>query len=218
MEIHNLSEQNSALNHFISEIRDVQIHGDPLRFRKNIERIGGIMAYEISKTLHYTPQKVQTPLGIAPSFYVSDQIILATVLRAGIPFHQGFLEIFDRADSAFVSAYRKYKENHASFDIHVEYLSSPSIAGKTLILVDPMLATGSSLELAYKALLSKGEPAALHIAAIISSKYAIEAVSEFFPPEKTTVWTAAIDPDLDENAYIVPGLGDAGDLAYGHKI
>ncbi len=218
MEIHNLSKQNSALNHFVAEIRDVHVHGDALRFRKNIERIGEIMAYELSKTLSYHPKDVQTPLGIASTHLISDKIILATVLRAGIPYHQGFLEIFDKAESAFVSAYRKYKENHASFDIHVEYLSSPSIEGKTLILVDPMLATGGSLELAYKTLLSKGEPEYIHIASVIASKQAINAVKKAFPAEKTTVWTAAIDPDLNEHAYIVPGLGDAGDLAYGVKV
>lgn len=218
MEIRNLSKQSSVLNQFVAEIRDITVHNDPLRFRRNIERIGEIMAYEISKSLQYETREVQTPLATAFCDYVKDEIILATVLRAGIPFHQGFLQIFDRAGSAFVSAYRKYKENHTSFDIHVEYLSSPSLEGKTLILVDPMLATGSSLEMAYRALLRKGEPAKVLIASIISSKTGINAVKKTFPDNKTTVWTAAIDPELDEHAYIVPGLGDAGDLAYGIKV
>jgi Uracil phosphoribosyltransferase len=218
MEIYNLSKQNSVLNQFVAEIRDITIHNDPIRFRRNIERIGEIMAYEVSKSLQYESKEIQTPLAKTTSDFIKDEVILSTVLRAGLPFHQGFLQIFDRAGSAFVSAYRKYKENHTSFDIHVEYLSSPSLEGKTLVLVDPMLATGSSLEMAYKALLSKGEPAKVYIAAIISSKAGINAIKKAFPADKTTVWTAAIDPDLNEHAYIVPGLGDAGDLAYGTKL
>lgn len=218
MKIYNLSKEISVLNQFVAEIRDVRVHGDSLRFRRNIERIGEIMAYEISKSMQYENKKVQTPLAETSCSYIKDDIVLSTVLRAGVPFHQGFLEIFDKAGSAFVSAYRKYKENHTSFDIHVEYLSSPSLEGKTLLLVDPMLATGGSLEMAYKALLTKGKPAKVFIASIISSKAGIEAVKKSFPTDSTTVWTAAIDPDLDEHAYIVPGLGDAGDLAYGVKI
>lgn len=218
MEIYNLSKQSSVLSQFVAEIRDVSVHGDPLRFRRNIERIGEIMAYEMSKSMKYQRKPVTTPLATTDCEYIEDELVLSTVLRAGIPFHQGFLEIFDRAGSAFVSAYRKYKENHTSFDIHVEYLSSPSLEGKTLILVDPMLATGSSLEMAYKALLTKGEPARVFIASIISSKAGINAVKKAFPADKTTVWTAAIDPELNEHAYIVPGLGDAGDLAYGTKL
>lgn len=218
MEIINLSKQSSVLNQFVAEIRDITVHGDSLRFRRNIERIGEIMAYEVSKSMKYEKKQVQTPLAKTECDFIDDDIILATVLRAGIPFHQGFLEIFDKAGSAFVSAYRKYKENHTSFDVHVEYLSSPSLEGKTLILVDPMLATGSSLEMAYKALLTKGEPAKIYIASIISSKAGINALKKAFPADKTTVWTADIDPDLNEHAYIVPGLGDAGDLAYGAKL
>lgn len=218
MTVHNLSEKNSILNQFLAEIRDVNVHGDRLRFRKNIERIGAIMAYEISKTLHYATVTVQTPLGRAAIPLVSDTLVLATVLRAGLPFHQGFLEIFDRADNAFISAARKYDDHHTRFEIGVEYVSAPSIEGKTLLLTDPMLATCGSLRLAYQSLLKRGEPAAVHVACVIASREGIENTKKAFPEGKTTVWAAAIDPDLDERAYIVPGLGDAGDLAYGEKL
>jgi Uracil phosphoribosyltransferase len=218
MEIRNLSKQSSVLNQYVAEIRDINVHGDALRFRRNIERIGELMAYEISKTLGYEQREVQTPLAKTSCEYIKDDIILATVLRAGIPFHQGFLQIFDKAGSAFISAYRKYRSDHSSFEIQVEYLSSPSLDGKTLLLVDPMLATGSSLELAYKALLSKGTPAKVHVATVISSKAGVNAVKKTFSEDNVTLWTAAIDPDLNEHAYIVPGIGDAGDLAYGTKL
>ncbi|GHT77880.1 uracil phosphoribosyltransferase [Bacteroidia bacterium] len=218
MQVYNLGENNSILNQFVAEIRDVQVHGDRLRFRKNIERIGEIMAYEISKTLNYSPKEVQTPLGIAPIPIISDSVVLATIMRAGLPFHQGFLNFFDHAENAFVSASRRYNSDHSHFEIVVEYLSSPSIEGKTLLIVDPMLATCGSLDLAYKALLKRGEPAAVHVACIIASQHGIEAAKENLPKEKTTIWAAAIDPDLNDKAYIVPGLGDAGDLSYGEKI
>ena len=218
MTIHNLSENNSILNQFLSEIRDVNVHNDRLRFRKNIERIGEIMAYEISKTLHYATVSVQTPLGVSDIPLISDQVVLATILRAGLPFHLGFLEMFDKAENAFVSASRKYNHDHTSFEIVVEYLSSPSIEGKTLVIVDPMLATGGSLDYAYNALLKRGEPAKVLVACVIASRKGIEIAQSVFPKEKTTIWTAAIDPDLNNLAYIVPGLGDAGDLAYGEKI
>jgi uracil phosphoribosyltransferase len=218
MTVHNLSESNSILHQFLAEIRDVAIHGDRLRFRKNIERIGAIMAYEISKSLHYSAAAVQTPLGVSSTFLVSDSIVLATILRAGLPFHQGFLEIFDRADNAFISAARKYNSEHTDFEIVVEYLSSPSIEGKTLLIMDPMLATCGSLHRVYRSLLKQGEPAAVHVACVIASRQGIESTQALFPDDKTTVWAAAIDPDLDDRAYIVPGLGDAGDLAYGEKI
>ena len=218
MEICDLSKQSSVLNQYVAEIRDINVHDDALRFRRNIERIGELMAYEVSKTLEYEQREVRTPLANTFGEYIKDDIILATVLRAGIPFHQGFLQIFDKAGSAFVSAYRKYKRDHSSFEIQVEYLSSPSLEGKTLILVDPMLATGSSLELAYKALLSKGMPAKVHVVAVISSEAGINAAKKIFFEDNVTLWTAIIDPELNEHAYIVPGLGDAGDLAYGTKL
>jgi uracil phosphoribosyltransferase len=218
MTVYQLSENNSILNQFLAEIRDVNIHNDRLRFRKNIERIGEIIAYEISKTLQYATVAVQTPLGISDIPLISDRVVLVTILRAGLPFHQGFLEIFDKAENAFVSASRKYNHDHTGFDIVVEYLSSPSIEGKTLLIVDPMLATCGSLDLAYRALLKRGEPAKIHVACIIASRQGIETCQSIFPKEKTTVWAGAIDPDLNKLAYIVPGLGDAGDLAYGERI
>ncbi|RNC66369.1 uracil phosphoribosyltransferase [Proteiniphilum sp. X52] len=219
MEVNNFSDSNSLLNSFIREIRDVTIQNDRLRFRRNIERIGEIMAYEISKGFHYKKIEVSTPLDMAEVSVPEEDIVIATILRAGLPFHHGMLNYFDGAENAFVSAYRKYKETgHQSFDIHIEYIASPSIEGKTLILVDPMLATGTSMELTYRALLTKGTPANIHIATIIASRQAIDYCIANFPEEKTTIWAAAIDPGLNESSYIVPGIGDAGDLAYGEKI
>lgn len=217
MEIHNLSENNSLLCNFLKEIRDVKIQKDPLRFRRNMERIGEAMAYEISKTLTYKPEEVQTPLGVASTNVISDQIVLSTVFRAGLPFHQGFLNYFDRAENAFVSAYRRYKEDALNFEVLVEYIAAPSIEGKTLIIVDPMLASGSSMELAYKALLQRGNPKHIHVASVIASKAGVDYVKEHFS-DNTTVWVGAVDPMLNEHSYIVPGLGDAGDLAFGCKI
>ena len=217
MKLHNLYDSNSILGNFLRELRDVNIQKDPFRFRKNMERVGEIMAYEISKTLRFKEENVQTPFGIAPTQVVADEVVLSTVFRAGLPFHQGFLNYFDSAENAFVSAYRKYKDA-LKFEVMTEYIASPSIDGKTLILVDTMLASGSSMELAYKALLRKGEPAHVHVASIIASEAGVNYVKNHFPKEKTTIWTGAIDPILDEHAYIIPGLGDAGDLAYGGKI
>ena len=217
MKVHNLSSENSILNQFVAELRDVNIHKDSMRFRKNLERIGEIIAYEISKHLSYELQDIQSPLGIASIPLCKDQVVLSTILRAGLPFHQGFLHIFDSAENAFVSAFRKYKRDYSSFQIVVEYLSSPSLDDKVLILADPMLATGSSMELAYHGLLGRGTPKHIHLTSAIASKQGIEYVSQIFPEEKTTIWTAAIDPELDEHSYIVPGIGDAGDLAFGQK-
>lgn len=217
MEIINLSKQNTVLNQFVSELRDVNIQKDSLRFRRNIERIGEVMAYEISKALSYGTINTQTPLGISSTNVPSDQIVIATILRAGLVYHHGFLNYFDKAENAFVSAYRKYKENHQSFHIHIEYIASPRIDDKVLILTDPMLATGGSMDLSYQALLTKGTPKHIHIATIIASQQAIDYCTENFPDTKTTIWAAAIDPELNDKAYIVPGLGDAGDLAYGEK-
>ena len=216
MKIINFAEQNSIINQFMSELRDVNVQQDRMRFRRNLERIGEIMSYEISRTLNYTTQEVTTPLGCKEMSLPSDKVVLATILRAGLGFHQGFLSYLDNAENAFISAYRKYTdENH--FDIHVEYIASPSLEGKVMILADPMLATGSSMELCYRALKeSKGTPAVTHIAAVIASTQAIEFVKQHFP-ENTVVWVAAIDDVLNAHGYIVPGLGDAGDLAYGEK-
>lgn len=216
MEIINLGATNSILNQFVAELRDVTIQTDSLRFRRNIERIGEILSYEISKQISYENKNVQTPLGRASLMVPCSQVVISTILRAGLPFHQGFLNYFDHAENAFVSAYRKYKDR-LNFDIHIEYIASPRLNGKILIITDPMLATGSSMELAFQALLTKGEPDHIHVASIIASKQAIHYIKEKMPAEKTTVWVAAIDDQLDEHSYIVPGLGDAGDLAFGIK-
>ena len=210
MKIVNFAEMNSELNRFVAEIRDIHIQQDRLRFRKNLERIGEVMSYEISKDFRYSEKLVTTPLGTARVNTADDKIV------TGIPYHQGFLNYFDRAENAFVSAYRKYKDK-LNFEIFIEYIASPRIDGKILILTDPMLATGGSMELSYRALLTKGEPEHIHIASVIASQKAIEYITTHFPEEKTTVWVGAIDPDLNEHSYIVPGLGDAGDLAYGEK-
>lgn len=216
MRIVNLGDTNSILNKFVAELRDVDIQKDSLRFRRNVERIGEIMAYEISKEFHYSTKDIQSPLGIAPMNTPDDRIVISTILRAGLPFHQSFLRYLDNAENAFVSAYRKYKDR-LNFDIHIEYIASPRLTGKTLIISDPMLATGSSMELAYEALLTKGVPGHVHVASIISSKQALEYLQKKMPDDKTTIWIAALDNDLDDHSYIVPGLGDAGDLAFGEK-
>lgn len=217
MQIINLSENNSILNHYLKEIRSVEIQKDSMRFRRNMERIGEIMAYEISKTMHFVSEDVQTPLGFAPTNIIDEQIVISTILRAGLPFHTGFLSYFDRAENAFVSAYRKYKDA-LKFDIFIEYIASPDITGKTLIITDPMLATGSSMELAYGALLTKGKPSNIHVATVIASQQAIDYVASHFPDANTTIWAAAIDPELNSHSYIIPGIGDAGDLAFGEKL
>ena len=217
MEIINFAEEKSLVSRFMMELRDINIQKDKMRFRQNLERIGEIMAYEISKRLSYRQVETTTPLGTVQCDTMADDIVLATILRAGIPFHQGFLNFFDDAQNAFVSAYRKYKPHSDTFDIHIEYIASPLINGKTVIISDPMLATGSSMELAYQALLTKGTPAHIHIASVIASQQAIEFIRRHLPDDKTTVWVGAIDPSLNPHSYIVPGLGDAGDLAYGDK-
>ncbi len=217
MTIHNLSDQNSLLNQFLKEIRNVDIQTDRMRFRRNIERIGEVMAYEISKALFYRNEEITTPLGKIEMSIPDEPIVLGTILRAGLPFHNGFLHYFDHAENAFVSAYRKYKDA-LKFDIFIEYIASPSIADKTLIITDPMLATGSSMELAVGALLTKGTPAQIHIATIIASQPAIDYLQQHMSSDNITLWTAAIDPELNDHSYILPGLGDAGDLAFGEKL
>lgn len=218
VEIINFDETPSLVSRYMMELRSVDIQRDPLRFRYNLDRIGEIIAYEISKRLDYENVNINTPLGPCVCQQPADKIVLATILRAGLPFHQGFLNFFDHAENAFVSAYRRYKEKGDSFDVLVEYLASPSIEGKTLVLVDPMLATGSSMELAYKAMLTKGEPAKVHVASVIASRQSVEYVQKHFPADKTTLWVGAIDEEVNAHSYIVPGLGDAGDLAYGEKL
>ncbi len=186
-----------------------------MRFRRNLERIGEIMAYEISKTLNYKTEALQTPLDTANCRIIADKVVLGTIFRAGLPFHQGFLNTLDKAENAFVSAYRKYREKE-NFDVFIEYIASPRLDGKTLVLVDPMLATGTSMELSYRALLTKGTPAKIHVASVIASQAAIEYVKKHMP-DNTTVWVGAVDPEINSHSYIVPGLGDAGDLVYGTK-
>ncbi|MDB4334789.1 uracil phosphoribosyltransferase [bacterium] len=217
MQIKIFNQEHSILNRFIAEIRDTSIQTDPLRFRRNLERMGEIMAYEISKALPYKDLEVQTPLGKAIEKVPSEDVVIATILRAGLPLHQGVLNYFDKAENAFVSAYRKYKEK-GDFEIHVEYISSPCLDDKVVILTDPMLATGASIELAYKALLTKGTPKHIHVVSLIASQEGIEYVQSKMPSEKTTLWMGAVDKELNSNSYIIPGLGDAGDLAFGIKL
>ena len=217
MKVINLGESNSILNRFVAELRDKEIQKDSLRFRRNLERIGEIFAYEISKTLEYSPKEVTTPLGIANCTLPEENLILGTILRAGIPLHNGMLNFFDKAQNAFIAAYRKYGKDN-KFTIQIEYMSSPRIDGKTLVLTDTMLATGSSVVLAYNKLCELGEPAHTHIVCPIASEYSLGYLSKQLPHKKVTLWVAAIDEELTNKSYIVPGLGDAGDLAYGDKL
>lgn len=216
MKVKNLAEEHSILNTFISELRDVEIQKDAWRFRRNLERIGEVMALEISRILDFEVKTIKTPLGTIDSTLLKNNLVVATILRAGLPMHQGFLNYFDGAENAFVSAYRKYTDKE-HFDIHVEYISSPDLTGKTVILVDSMLATGSSFELAYKALLSRGKPAKTIMVCAIASKEGVENLQNNPALKHVDLWCAAIDPELNSKSYIVPGLGDAGDLAFGIK-
>lgn len=219
MKIVNLSEQNSIINQYMAEMRDVDYQKNRFLFRNNIQRIGEFEAFEISKTLDYEPTKVTTPLGEATVNLPTDKVVLATIFRAGLPFHNGFLNVFDHAGNAFVSAYREYTDaEHHNVGIHVEYLATPDIDGKTLIIADPMLATGGSMEMGYKAILTKGTPKCVHVACVIACPEGIEHIRKTFPDADTTVWCAAIDERLNEHKYIVPGFGDAGDLCYGGKL
>ncbi len=216
VELVNLGERPSLVTTLVAELRDTRIQGDPLRFRRNIERLGEIFGYEISKRLAHSERQVPTPLGTATCQVLDPQPVLATVLRAGLPLHQGLLNAFDRADNAFVSAYRKHDGDETHFEVEIEYLASPILDGRTLVLADPMLATGSSMVLAWRALLEKGDPAELHVVSVIASEAGVARVRETMP-DGSTLWVAAIDAELDDRAYIVPGLGDAGDLAFGEK-
>jgi len=217
MEIINLGKQNSIFNHFIREIRDVNIQKDSLRFRRNIERIGEVFAYEISKKMEYENKDITTPLGISVESLMIEKPVLATILRAGLPLHQGLLNYFDRSYNCFISAFRKHKKG-GKFEIKIEYMSSPSLDGKTVILCDPMLASGNSMVLAMKALLSKGKPKHIHIVAIIASAEGIQYLKENTPFRNCTLWLGAQDAEMTSQSYIVPGLGDAGDLAFGVKL
>ena len=216
MKVINLGENNSILNKFVAQMRDKTIQKDSMRFRKNLERLGQIFAYEISKTLKYSEKPFVTPLGIANIGTHDNSIVVATILRAGLPLHEGILSYFDDAQNAFVAAYRKYDKGE-DFHINIEYASTPDLTGKTLILADTMLATGASLEITYKRLCEEGEPEHTHLVCPISSAYAVEYLQKNMPADKVTLWVAAIDEELTSHSYIVPGLGDAGDLAYGEK-
>ncbi len=214
--VHILGNGNSVFNEYIAEIRDEKIQKDSMRFRRNMERMGEIMAYEISKTLVYENRETTTPLGIANVSRIKEQPVIATILRAGLSVHNGFLSYFDKAENAFISAYRKHHKD-GSFDIQVEYMACPNLTDKILILCDPMLATGSSMVLTYKALLQRGKPRHIHVVSIIASTEGVDYVKKHLP-ENVTIWCGAVDEELTAQAYIVPGLGDAGDLAYGNKI
>jgi len=217
MIIKHVSKQNSILNKFIAEIRDKNIQKDSLRFRTNIERMGQIISYELSKTLQYKSKDIKTPLGVKQMQILDDPIVLASILRAGLPLHMGVLHIFDDAENAFISAYRRHKDGSDDFDIQVDYVATPSIQDKVLVLVDPMLATGQSLVAVYEKLKQFGEPKELHVISIIGSKQGIDYLNEKLP-ENTHLWIADFDQELNDKGYIVPGLGDAGDLAYGKKL
>lgn len=217
MKIYNFGEQKSVMNRFIAELRDKQIQKDSLRFRRNLERIGELFAYEISKQLKYEERDVQTPLGIAKCQLPADKVVVASILRAGLPLHQGVLNIFDSAQNAFIAAYRKYGKDN-KFKIQMEYATMPSIEGKTVVLVDPMLATGSSIILAYNKICTNGEPLHTHIVAAIASRESLSLLSKNLPHSKVALWVGAVDEELTNKSYIVPGLGDAGDLAFGEKL
>jgi uracil phosphoribosyltransferase len=216
IELIDLSQGSSLVNPLLAELRDVNIQADPLRFRRNIERCGEIFAYEISRRMAYISRTVTTPLGTAQVPVLAEQPVLATILRAGLPLHQGLLNGFDRADNAFISAFRKHEGDSEQFEVEIEYLSSPALDGRTVILCDPMLATGSSMILAWKALLERGTPATVHVVSVLASRVGVEAVRAHFPAD-ATLWVAAVDEQLDSRSYIIPGLGDAGDLSYGNK-
>jgi uracil phosphoribosyltransferase len=217
METINLGKQNSIFNHFIREIRDVNIQKDAMRFRRNIERIGEIFAYEISKKMTYENNDITTPLGISSESLMIEKPVLATILRAGLPLHQGLLNYFDSSENCFISAFRKHNRG-GDFEIKIEYMSSPDLEGKTVILCDPMLASGSSMVLAMEALLSKGKPKHIHVVVTIASSEGIQYFKENLPFRNCTLWLGAEDKEMTAQSYIVPGLGDAGDLAFGEKI
>ncbi|MGM0377449.1 MAG: uracil phosphoribosyltransferase [Bacteroidota bacterium] len=217
MEIKQINQHSSILNTFVSEMRDVNIQKDPLRFRHNLERMGNIFAYEISKTLTYEAKTITTPLGAAQEFLPSERVVVTSILRAGVPLHNGIISFFDRAENGFVSAFRKYTDD-GEFDIHIEYISAPDLNGKTVIMADPMLATGSSLELAYKAIMANGRPEHVHLVSVIASQAGVEYIRNMLDDAPVTLWLAAVDDELNAKSFIVPGLGDAGDLAYGPKL
>ncbi len=217
MKVHHLLKECSVLNTFLKEIRDENIQKDSMRFRRNIERIGEILSYELSKKLNFGTEKISTVLGAKESEIIQNDLVICSILRAGLPLHQGILNYFDDAENAFISAYRFHPNDDDHFEIKVEYFASPSLDGKTLILADPMLATGQSLVSVYNAIAQFGTPKKIHLAAVIGSKEGVEYIKEYFP-ENTELWIADIDSKLNDRGYIVPGLGDAGDLSFGPKL
>jgi len=217
MPVHHLGEQNSLLHQFIAEIRDVEIQKDAMRFRRNIERIGEILSYELSKSLKYSNKSIKTPFGSTEIPLAQDRLVLCSVLRAGLPLHQGMLNYFDKAENAFISAYRHHRDDEDAFEVIVKYFAAPLLGGKTLVLSDPMLATGKTLENVLNALKEHGVPKQIHIVSVIGSTDGIEHIKKVFP-KSTQLWIAAIDQKLTSKGYIIPGLGDAGDLAFGVKL
>lgn len=217
MQIHHLSKNNSVLNHFLAQIRNVAVQKDSMRFRRNIERIGEIMSYELSKNLNYNSISVQTPLGIKDTTEIADQLVLCSILRAGITLHQGFLNYFDQAENGFISAYRTHATPEKESEIFVEYQAIPAIDNKILLLVDPMLATGHSMVAVFNKLLERGTPKEIHLAVVVAAPEGIEYLQQHIPAN-CHLWIASLDEGLDSKNYIVPGLGDAGDLAYGSKL
>lgn len=215
--VHNLSENNSILGQYLSEIRNIEVQNDRWRFRTNLERIGAVIAYEISKILDYKSTEIETPLGTANCNTIQSEIVIASIMRAGIPMHNGLLKVFDHAENAFISAYRKH-EKDGSFKIKLEYVSKPDLTDKILLLCDPMLATGASMGLTYKSLIEDCKPKHTHIVSAIASSEGVNYLRKNFSKSEMTIWSAAIDDELTAQAYIVPGLGDAGDLAYGKKL
>ena len=218
MQVINFSEQNTVINQFMYELRDKSLQKNRFLFRHNVERIGEMMAYEVSKTLDYKPKTVTTPLGTCEIPLIKDDIVLGTVLRAGLPFHQGFLNVFDHADNAFISAFRMYiNREHTEVGIQADYIATPSVKGRTLIIADPMLATGGSMAAAIEALLMSGKPKKIHVCCIIAAPEGIEVVKEALPDD-STIWCACIDEGMNDQKYIVPGFGDCGDLCFGEKL
>lgn len=213
----NLGQKNSIFNHFVSELRNVKIQSDSMRFRRNLERIGEVFAYEISKSFSYDTNEITTPLGISQQSLINEKPVLATILRAGLPLHQGFLNYFDSSDNAFISAYRKHKKD-GDFEIKIEYMSSPNLEGKTVILCDPMIASGASMVLAMESILLKGKPKHIHVVGVIASTEGLQYLRENSPVKNWTLWIGAEDAEMTSKSYIVPGLGDAGDLAFGEKV
>ncbi len=220
MKIIDFAESNTVINRFLSELRSVAVQQDRAKFRRNLQRIGRMMAYEVSKTLSYSVKDITTPLGVAKASTHDDNIVLGTIFRAGLPFHQGFLDVFDEADNAFVSAYRYYKDKECEdVGIKIEYIATPDLNGKTLIIADPMLATGGSMELGLEAFCTKGKPSTIHLCSVIASRKGVKYIQNVYGSrDDITLWCAAVDEGLNEHAYIVPGLGDAGDLAFGGKL